>query len=84
MAESPLRQIRDRLALAVGENAVFDGWTVKAVESAAAQLGIDPAQARLAFHFSNCITLSIRRSRKAPVSLHASLPSSIHAIRVEP
>lgn len=46
---SPLEQIRDRLALAVGENAVFDGWTAKAVESAAAQLGIDSAQARLAF-----------------------------------
>jgi ubiquinone biosynthesis protein COQ9 len=46
---SPLEQIRDRLALAVGENAVFDGWTAKAVESAAAQLGIDPAQARVAF-----------------------------------
>ncbi len=46
---SPLEQIRDRLALAVGENAVFDGWTAKAVESAAAKLGIDPAQARVAF-----------------------------------
>jgi ubiquinone biosynthesis protein COQ9 len=46
---SPLEQIRDRLALAVGENAVFDGWTAKAVESAAAQLGIDPDQARVAF-----------------------------------
>lgn len=50
MAEiSPLEQIRHRLALTAGENAVFDGWTAKAVESAAAQLGIDPAQARLAF-----------------------------------
>ena len=46
---SPLEQIRERLALSVGENAVFDGWTAKAVESAAAQLGIDAAQARLAF-----------------------------------
>lgn len=46
---SPLELIRDRLALAVGENAVFDGWTAKAVESAAGQLGIDVAQARLAF-----------------------------------
>ncbi|HZC38837.1 MAG TPA: COQ9 family protein [Sphingomicrobium sp.] len=36
------------MALAVGENAVFDGWTRKAVDSAAAQLGIDPVQARLA------------------------------------
>jgi ubiquinone biosynthesis protein COQ9 len=46
---SPLEQLRRRLALAVGEHAVFDGWTGKAVDSAAAQLGIDPAQARLAF-----------------------------------
>lgn len=45
---SPLEKIRDTLALAVGENAVFDGWTQAAVDSAAAQLGIDPDQARLA------------------------------------
>lgn len=45
---SPLEQLRRRLALAVGENAVFDGWTRAAVDSAAAQLGIDPIQARLA------------------------------------
>ena len=46
---SPLELLRRQLALAVGENAVFDGWTAKAVDSAAAQLGIEPAQARLAF-----------------------------------
>jgi ubiquinone biosynthesis protein COQ9 len=46
---SPLEQLRRRLALAVGENAVVDGWTRKAVDSAAAQLGVDPVQARLAF-----------------------------------
>jgi ubiquinone biosynthesis protein COQ9 len=45
---SPLERLRRELALAVGENAVFDGWTFKAVESAAAQLGLDPVQARLA------------------------------------
>ena len=47
-APSPLEQLRRQLALAVGENAVFDGWTRKAVDSAAAQLGIDPVKARLA------------------------------------
>ena len=47
-APSPLEQLRRQLALAVGENAVFDGWTGTAVDSAAAQLGIEPAQARLA------------------------------------
>jgi ubiquinone biosynthesis protein COQ9 len=46
---SPLEQLRRKLALAVGENAVFDGWSRTAVDSAAAQLGIDPVQARLAF-----------------------------------
>ena len=46
---TPLEALRLRLALTVGENAVFDGWTEAAVNSSAAQLGIDPAQARLAF-----------------------------------
>lgn len=45
---SPLEKLRRELALAVGENAVFDGWTKAAVDSAAQQLGIDPLQARLA------------------------------------
>ena len=46
---TPLQQIRDRLALTVGENAVFDGWTAKAVEAAAAIHDVEPAKARLAF-----------------------------------
>ena len=47
-APSPLEQIRRGLALAVGENAVFDGWTPAAVAAAADSVGIDRAQARLA------------------------------------
>jgi ubiquinone biosynthesis protein COQ9 len=46
---TPLESLRLKLALPVGENAAFDGWNAKAVEAAAAQTGIDPAQARLAF-----------------------------------
>lgn len=45
---SPLEKIRRQLALGVGENAVFDGWSRAAVDSAAQQLGVDPVQARLA------------------------------------
>src|SRR3954453_3099359 len=45
---SPLEQLRRELAIPVGENAVFDGWTRTAVDSAARQLGIDPVKARLA------------------------------------
>ncbi len=46
---TPLEAVRAKLALAVGENAVFDGWTDKAVQSSAGQFGVDPAVARLAF-----------------------------------
>lgn len=46
---TPLESLRLKLALPVGENAAFDGWNGKAVESAADQTGIDLAQARLAF-----------------------------------
>ncbi len=45
---TPLEQLRRRLALAVGENAVFDGWSRAAVDSAADSQGMDRAQARLA------------------------------------
>ncbi len=45
---SPLEELRQRLALAVGEHAVFDGWSRAAVDAAADQLGVDRAQARLA------------------------------------
>jgi ubiquinone biosynthesis protein COQ9 len=45
---TPLEAIRRRLALAVGENAVFDGWGQGAVDAAADQLAVDREQARLA------------------------------------
>ena len=45
---SPLERLRRELALALGENAVFDGWTQGAIDAAAGQLGLDPVQARLA------------------------------------
>jgi len=44
----PLERLRRQLALAVGENAVFDGWGRAAVDAAADQLGVDRGQARLA------------------------------------
>jgi ubiquinone biosynthesis protein COQ9 len=45
---SPLEKIRRRIALPLGENAVFDGWSRAAVDAAADSLGIDRDQARLA------------------------------------
>jgi ubiquinone biosynthesis protein COQ9 len=56
---SPIEKLRRELALAVGENAVFDGWTAKAVDSAAAQLGIDPVKARLAMPKSQAAMIDL-------------------------
>jgi len=47
---TPLERIRRQLALAVGENAAFDGWTQAAVDLAAEQAGVPLEQARLAMH----------------------------------
>ncbi len=44
-----LDEIRFALAPAIADAAVFDGWTMAAVEAAAEQRGVDPAVARLAF-----------------------------------
>jgi ubiquinone biosynthesis protein COQ9 len=48
VADSPLAAVRRQLALAIGENAAFDGWTEAAVESSALGEGVDPAVAKLA------------------------------------
>jgi ubiquinone biosynthesis protein COQ9 len=46
---TPLETLRLKLALPVGEHAAFDGWSRQAIDSAAEQIGVDQAQARLAF-----------------------------------
>src|SRR5438046_10018714 len=46
---TPLETLRLKLALPVGEHAAFDGWSRQAIDSAAEQIGVDRAQARLAF-----------------------------------
>jgi ubiquinone biosynthesis protein COQ9 len=47
--EPTLDEIRAMLAPLVAEAACFDGWSEAAVASAAAQAGVDPAVAQLAF-----------------------------------
>jgi ubiquinone biosynthesis protein COQ9 len=49
LADATLEQIHTALAPAVAEAAVFDGWSDTAVETAAAQHGVKPEVARLAF-----------------------------------
>lgn len=44
-----LDEIREALAPLVAENAAFDGWNVRAVESAATALGVAPSIAAIAF-----------------------------------
>lgn len=48
-ASETLDGLRVRLASAIADAAVFDGWTASAVDQAARALGIDPALAAFAF-----------------------------------
>lgn len=48
-AEMTLDELRDALAPLFGGHAAFDGWTPRALDMAAAELGADPGHARLAF-----------------------------------
>ena len=79
---SPLEQLRRKLALAVGENAVFDGWTRQAVDSAAGQLGIDPVQARLAMPKTQAgmIDLYIQEVDRALEAYFT--PERLHALKI--
>ena len=49
VADDSLAGLRLRLAPAVADAAVFDGWTLAAIDSAAETLGVDRDVARLAF-----------------------------------
>ncbi len=49
LADMTLDELRPVLARVLPRHAGFDGWGEKAVESAAAELGVDPAIARLLF-----------------------------------
>lgn len=48
-ADMTLDELRPVLARALPDHAGFDGWNAKAVESASADLGVDPAVAHLVF-----------------------------------
>jgi len=48
-ANPTLDEIRVALAPAIGRNAAFDGWSPAAVVSAAAEIGVDPEVAQLAY-----------------------------------
>ena len=79
---SPLEKLRRQLALAVGENAVFDGWTRAAVDSTAQQLGIDPAQARLAMPKGQAAMIDVY-IQEVDRALEASFtPERLHGMKI--
>jgi ubiquinone biosynthesis protein COQ9 len=48
-SDMTLDELRPLLASAVAQDAGFDGWSVRALNTAATRIGVDPAVARLAF-----------------------------------
>ena len=82
METTPLAKVRRLLALAVGENAVFDGWTPAAVASAAAGHDVDPAVAALAFG-NDPATMIIAYVEAIDAALEQEFPAeTIAAMRV--
>lgn len=83
MAEAtPLEKVRAQLALAVGENAVFDGWTGKAVDSAATQLGIEQAVARLAYPKSRVGMIDAYIAAVDSAMAAHFTPDRIHSLKI--
>lgn len=79
---APLAQNRRRLALSVGENAVFDGWGEAAVDSASAAAGVDPAVARLAFPTDQAGMIAAYVEAVDEALVAAFPPETIAAMRV--
>ena len=75
LADSPLAAVRRQLALAIGENAAFDGWTATAVEAAALGEGVDPDVARLAAP-SNAVGLIDLYGQGVDAALAERLPAA--------
>ena len=48
-ADMTLHELRDALAPLLGGHAAFDGWSERALEMAATELGVPPERARIAF-----------------------------------
>ncbi|MEY4159562.1 MAG: hypothetical protein RLZZ136_183 [Pseudomonadota bacterium] len=81
VADLSLSEMRPLLAAQVAKEAAFDGWTMAALDNAAAALGLVPATARLAFpggaiDMIDAWVLSIDEAMAAtlPVEMLASLP----------
>ena len=79
---TPLQLLREQLALSVGENAVFDGWSAKAVDSAAAQAGVDSAKARLAFGKDSAAMIEAYVGAVDAAMLEAFPPERIAAMKM--
>ncbi|WP_114227536.1 MULTISPECIES: COQ9 family protein [Sphingomonas] len=79
---TPLERIRRQLSLAVGENAVFDGWTATAVEAAAAAQGVPLEQARLAMPKDAVRLIDLYGQAIDRALTEAFLPERIAAMKI--
>ncbi|HVF83206.1 MAG TPA: COQ9 family protein [Sphingomicrobium sp.] len=79
---TPLERIRRKLALAVGENAVFDGWTSAAVEAAAGAMDVEPAQAKLAFPKDSAGLIDVYGQEIDRALEGASSPERVAAMKI--
>jgi ubiquinone biosynthesis protein COQ9 len=79
---TPARQTALDLALAIGENAAFDGWTPAAVEAAALSEGVDPTLAALAVPEGAVGLIDLYGQRVDQVLAEALPPETLAAMKI--
>ncbi len=82
LADMTLDELRPVLARALPRHAGFDGWGDKAVESAAAELGIDPAIARLVFEGNRVAMIDAWFASIDTDMLEQFLPEALASMKV--
>ena len=82
LADMTLDELRPVLARALPRHAGFDGWGDKAVESAAAELGVDPAIARLVFEGNRVAMIDAWFASIDTDMLEQFLPGALASMKV--
>ena len=82
LADMTLDELRPVLARSLPRHAGFDGWGDKAVESAAAELGIDPAIARLVFEGNRVAMIDAWFASIDTDMLEQFLPEALASMKV--
>lgn len=82
MAEIPAEDLAPRLLDAMMLHVPFDGWTVKAIENGARDLGIDPLLAKNAFPGGGPDAIALHSERADRAMVAALTPEALAGLKI--